>query len=152
MYKKLLLTISLFFLLVIVFSQNKNSKIFTEITSLNKAIYGKNIVAKKSKLYYFDLSVLKNKLKNASYKNQTIKDKNEIFIKLPHPDENFYNYKIYRNTTMSEGLAQKFPKIRTYDAVCITNPSITVKIDITLKGFHAMIMQNGKSTIYIDPY
>src|SRR5690606_20145676 len=43
-----------------------------------------------------------------------------------------------------------FPEIRSYDASGVDNGAF-VKWDITPHGFHAMIMQEGKSTIFIDP-
>ena len=71
-------------------------------------------------------------------------------VELPHPDGNTYLYNIKLNTTMSEGLQEKFPQIRSYDAYGVDFPA-KAKIDITQHGFHAMIMRSEESTIYIDP-
>lgn len=71
-------------------------------------------------------------------------------IQLPHPDGKTYPYTVMRNTTMSDGLQEKFPQIRSYDAYGV-NFSAKAKIDITPHGFRAMIMQPGESTIFIDP-
>lgn len=71
-------------------------------------------------------------------------------IELPHPDGKTHRYNVKLNTTMSEGLQAKFPKIRSYDAYGVDIPA-KAKLDITQHGFHAMIMQAGVSTIYIDP-
>jgi len=71
-------------------------------------------------------------------------------IEIPHPDGETYLYNVKLNTTMSEGLQETFPQIRSYDAYGVDLPA-KAKIDITPKGFHAMIMQAGESTIFIDP-
>ena len=70
-------------------------------------------------------------------------------ISFPHPDGSLHEYQAMANRTMSEGLSDKFPEIRTYDAVDLEGRK--VKWDITPKGLHVMIMQPGESTIFIDP-
>lgn len=99
----------------------------------------------------FKLNVdeLKAKLLGAQYRNQSSQD---LKIALPHPDGQFYEYKVYLNTTMHPTLAATFPEIRTYDAVATNGSGNVVKFDITPQGFHAMILSPSASTIYIDPY
>lgn len=71
-------------------------------------------------------------------------------IELPHPDGSTHLYNVKLNTTMSDGLQEKFPEIRSYDAYGVHLPA-KAKIDITPSGFHAMIMQPSVNTIFIDP-
>jgi subtilisin-like proprotein convertase family protein len=75
-----------------------------------------------------------------------------VYIYLPKPDGRQYKYRVYTNTTMHPGLAAQFAEIRTYDAVGVDQPGDRVKLDLTLQGFHAMILSPGKPTIFIDPY
>jgi hypothetical protein len=152
MYKKSFLILILSFFVSFSFSQNNSNIFYSKIINLEHAVYGKEIVAKKSALYSIDEVSLRAAFAKITYNNKTIKGKNEVLIKLPNFDGSSYVFRVYRNTTMSEGLSLKFPNIRTYDAVCTTNSSIRAKIDITEKGFHAMIMQAGESTVFIDPY
>lgn len=70
-------------------------------------------------------------------------------INLPHPDGSFHSYRATANNTMSPALAEQFPEIKSFDAV--GEDGSFVKWDITPKGFHAMIMRPGKSTVFIDP-
>ena len=152
MYRKSFLILILSFFVSFSFSQNNSNIFYSKIINLEHAIYGKDIVAKKSALYSIDEVSMRATFAKILYNNKTIKGKNEVLIKLPNSNGDSYIFRVYRNTTMSEGLSLKFPNIKTYDAVCTTNSSIRAKIDITEKGFHAMIMQAGESTVFIDPY
>jgi subtilisin-like proprotein convertase family protein len=49
-------------------------------------------------------------------------------------------------------LQDRFPEIRTYTGVGITDPSAMMKCDLTPKGFHAMILSRTQNTVFIDPY
>ena len=100
-------------------------------------------------LFLMDVERLKSELTELVRTSDT-QDSIRTLIKLPHPDGQSYWYSVKTNTTMSNGLIEKFPEIRTFDAYGVDIPS-KAKIDITHKGFHAMIMQPGINTIFIDP-
>ena len=107
------------------------------------------IKAKSFDIYEVDIETLANGLTGV----MKTTDKNTGFIgqiELPHSDGKFYRYNVKLNTTMSEGLQEKFPQIRSYDAYGVDTPT-KAKLDLTHKGFHAMIMQPGESTLFIDP-
>ncbi|GAB5365516.1 hypothetical protein AAMO2058_001065000 [Amorphochlora amoebiformis] len=53
--------------------------------------------------------------------------------------------------TMEEGLAKKFPKIKTYHAKQIGG-NMSAEFDIGHHGFHAQIFSVGTGLIYIDPF
>lgn len=72
-------------------------------------------------------------------------------IIVPLPDGNFESFIIHPNNTMSEGLKEKFPEIRTYSGQGVKTPSHTIQLDHTIQGFHAMI-DLGNETIYVDPF
>lgn len=74
------------------------------------------------------------------------------FFQIPHPDGTLHEYQVYLNETMSPGLMDQFPGIRSYDGVATNSSGEVVKLDLTPQGFHAMILVPGASTIFIDPY
>ncbi|XOV66078.1 MAG: reprolysin-like metallopeptidase [Fluviicola sp.] len=70
-------------------------------------------------------------------------------LTFPHPDGSFHTYYAKGNRTISAGLAENYPEIRSYDAY--NAEGHFVKWDITHKGLHAMIFRPDGSTIFIDP-
>jgi hypothetical protein len=75
-----------------------------------------------------------------------------VYLNLPKSDGTFATYEIIENETMSQGLADKFPEIRSYDGIATDKSGEVVKLDLTPQGFHAMILIPGKVTDFIDPY
>lgn len=74
-----------------------------------------------------------------------------VIIPLPMPDGTTANFKLLKFSVMAKGLSNNYPNIRSYTAIGIDDPSAMAKVDITPKGFHAMILSPGKGQIYIDP-
>ncbi len=73
-------------------------------------------------------------------------------VALPMPDGSLERFEIVETPIMAKELQGLFPNIRTFSGKSISDPGKTVKMDYTPKGFHAMIMVAGASTIFIDPY
>lgn len=74
-----------------------------------------------------------------------------VILSLPLPDGEYGRFQITRASVMHPDLAAKFPEIQTFAGVGIDDPTATVRLDTTPKGFHAMILsQNGR--VFIDPY
>ncbi|MFV0822252.1 reprolysin-like metallopeptidase [Legionella micdadei] len=74
-----------------------------------------------------------------------------VFIELPLPDGTLHQFRVVENSTMHPTLAEKYPEIRTYDGYGTGKSNEFVKFDITPQGFHAMILNPGKDTVFIDP-
>ena len=75
-----------------------------------------------------------------------------VTIDLPLPDGTVEQFRIVESPIMEQPLQDQFSDIRTFYGTGITDPAKTVRFDFTPKGFHAMIMVVGESTIFIDPY
>lgn len=72
-------------------------------------------------------------------------------MELPSPDGSFRTFKVWQSPMMEEALAAKYPNIKTYSGVATDNHAVTIKMDYTVSGFHAMIF-DGNNTYFIDPY
>lgn len=78
---------------------------------------------------------------------------NALIIQLPMPDGTWQGFQIVESPVMHPDLAAQFPAIKTYAGQGIDDPTATLRLDITLQGFHAMVLtSNGDGTIFIDPY
>jgi hypothetical protein len=106
------------------------------------------IHASSFRVYEMDISQLITQLEGVRSTNN-----NSGFIgriEVPHPNGQIHSYDVLKNTTMSEGLEAKFPEIRSFDGYSSTTGA-KMKWDVTPHGFHAMIMNDEESTIFIDP-
>ncbi len=72
-------------------------------------------------------------------------------ISLPMPDGGFQRFKVVKYFVMHPDLSARYPDISTYTGQGIDDPYATIKLDLTPRGFHAMILTPGGS-IFIDPY
>jgi hypothetical protein len=80
----------------------------------------------------------------------SIKSSNAV-IWIPMPDGTMQSFSFAETPVMAAPLAKKFPMIKTYTGQGIDDPTLIVKLDLTPKGFHAMVLGPGY-TAYVDPY
>ena len=71
-------------------------------------------------------------------------------ITLPLPDGSRARFSIVESPVMAQALADKFPQIQTYRIVGVDDPSANGRVDITPRGFHAMV-HNDRGRFTIDP-
>lgn len=74
-----------------------------------------------------------------------------VIMELPMPDGSMRSFRVTEAPVMDVRLQNRYPDIKTFDAVAVDNSMVRGKLDFTAKGFHAMIIEPGK-TVYIDPF
>ncbi len=72
-------------------------------------------------------------------------------ITLPAPDGTMAAFRVLEVPVMHPELQARYPMIRTYSGVGITDPSATVKLDFGPNGLHAMVTPGDRRTWFIDP-
>ncbi len=72
-------------------------------------------------------------------------------ITLPTPDRKYRTFHVWKTPAMEPGLAEKYPEIQTFTAVADDDPNVTAKIEYTVFGFTALVIDGDKSFL-IDPY
>lgn len=73
-----------------------------------------------------------------------------LIIELPMPNGNLSKFYVTEYSIMEPGLANQFPEIKTYNIKGIDDPYAVGKIDVTMSGFHGMVLTpNGD--YFIDP-
>ena len=72
-------------------------------------------------------------------------------LALPRPDGSVARFAVRETSVMAPELARKFPSIKTYAGVGLDDPSASLRLDLTPRGFHAQVLAGGGNTYYIDP-
>ena len=73
-----------------------------------------------------------------------------VELSLPSAYGGIQRYRIFESPVMEPGLAAKYPMIRTWSGKGIDDPTASMRLDITMWGFHAMI-RSAKGIEFIDP-
>ncbi|MEN9339208.1 MAG: hypothetical protein RIQ62_520 [Bacteroidota bacterium] len=72
-------------------------------------------------------------------------------IVLPAPDGTQVEFRLFEYPMMEAPLAAKYPQIKTYTAIKVGDERVIAKVDFTVFGLHAMVL-DGDNTWFIDPY
>lgn len=72
------------------------------------------------------------------------------YLSLPTPDGSFRTFRIWNSPLLPPALAARYPGIETFSGVATDNATVTVKIDNSGDGFHAMVF-DGDKTYLVDP-
>lgn len=72
-------------------------------------------------------------------------------MEIPLADGTFSTFLLEENNTMSLGLKEKFPEIKSFNAIAIDGSGYLGKVDFTSKGFHAMLLHPAENTQFVDP-
>ena len=73
-----------------------------------------------------------------------------IVLALPLPNGKLTNFTLTPDSIMADGLARKYPNIRTFSGVSLDDPQFTGRFDITPNGFHGLFYYEGER-IFIEP-
>lgn len=109
------------------------------------------IVPNKFRAYLVDTTALKNQLYPAVHERTTSPAQSSNLITLPTPDGEWETFRIVAYDMMQPQLQQTWWYIKTWRGVSTRNPGVTIRLDWTSRGFHAMVLERG-NTWFIDPY
>ncbi len=153
-----LLSIGVFVLILSasIFAENKLSEdaVWQEIDEsqiANRADSEKFVVSESYKTFRLNKNLLRDILTKAPSEVGSFVQKSEVILSIPMPDGNFSRFRIKESPIMQDGLAAKFPKIKTFNGQGIDDPTAATRFDMTSNGFRAIILSE-KGTVYIEPY
>jgi hypothetical protein len=73
-----------------------------------------------------------------------------LVFAMPMPDGSTRNFRVVESPVMEPALAAQFPSIKTYSGVAVDDPTASIRLDMTPRGFHAQVL-SASGTVYIDP-
>jgi reprolysin-like metallo-peptidase family M12B/putative Ig domain-containing protein len=111
----------------------------------------RDIVPRKYRTVQLNKSVLKNLLALARPETSGPIETTGVEIQIPLPGGGVQRFLIQDSPIMEPKLAARYPDIKTYVGQGVDDPSTTMRIDFTPRGFHAIILSPA-GQVYIDPY
>lgn len=73
-----------------------------------------------------------------------------VEMTLPLPDGTFARFRVVESPMLTEETAREFPTIRNYSGQGIDDPSASMRCDLTVNGFHAIILSSA-GDVFIEP-
>ncbi len=109
------------------------------------------IIPNKYSVFSLDVPFIKAAVATAFKDSYFDADKKGIIAEIPMPDGSLQHFSIVETEVMSTQLAAKFPQIKTYAGLGIEDKYATLRMDITQKGFHGMIL-SPHGDVFIEPF
>ncbi len=109
------------------------------------------IVPNKYQLVQASHSDLTSYLIGAPHESQVSAKNSGYLLDLPMPNGSMQSFSIVESPIFEQGLAAKFPNIKTYLGQGVDDKTASVRLDISPSGFHAMVRSN-MGIVFIDPY
>ena len=114
-----------------------------------EAIQKKQSIANSYRSILVDMDFLKKDLINTPKNLKQANLESNSLIEVPMPDGSSLNFVVFETQTMEDGLAQKFPNIKSYVGYNPDSPLTKIRFDVSHKGFNAMITGN-QNPVFID--
>ncbi|HET9744360.1 MAG TPA: zinc-dependent metalloprotease family protein, partial [Chitinophagaceae bacterium] len=79
-------------------------------------------------------------------------EKRSTIITLPNAAGNFEQFEVFEASNFDPALQAKFPEIRAFSGIGITDKFATVKLSISPQGIQTMVFRTDKANEFIEPY
>jgi Metallo-peptidase family M12B Reprolysin-like/Secretion system C-terminal sorting domain len=107
--------------------------------------------AKKFKLFQLDIEPLRQELFSSFSKTGRNAGK-KIIISLPNAQGQIEDFEVHEASNFDPQLQARFPQIRAYSGVGITDPLATLKLSIAPEGIQTMVLRDQKASEFIEAY
>jgi len=148
-------TTAFFFLIFfqpILFSQKVGLGLWSDIQETEiRNSQNRQIIPDRYRTIQLELLAMQKALSRSPMEFEAGSEEKAVLIDLPMPDGRMEQFRMQESPIMEPGLAIQFPEIKTYAGQGVEHPQATVRLDITPKGFHAMVY-SPYGTYFIDPY
>ena len=104
----------------------------------------------KQKYFSIDINSITNYLQSAPLELTSESESVSYELALPMPDGTTALFDMEESPMIEAGLAAQYPNIKTYTGKGISHRSDYLKLSITEKGIHVMVLSES-GTIFMDP-
>lgn len=102
-------------------------------------------------LFQIDTVSFKSLLETAPHEKDVHQNLTDpLLVALPNPDGEMIDFEIVAYDLMEPELAQKWDFLQNWRGWKVDDPTVTIRLDWTARGFHAMILEPGNFW-FIDP-
>lgn len=130
----------------------ENSSLWNDVNESSFSVKGeRRIIPQVYRTVRTNFTELSNLLRTAPFEFSQRAANDPLIIQLPMPDGSMSRFEVTEYSMMEQGLAVKFPEIKTFNVKGIDDPYATGKLDITVHGFHGMVL-SVRGDYFIDPY
>lgn len=110
------------------------------------------IVPNHYKTFRLQFDQLKVLLATAPPEEQYLTTRKGILVYFPMPDGSYAAFEVWEAPVMAPELTAQYPNIRSFAGKSLDRKGVIARFDISPAGVHAMFLNTGGSTIFIDPY
>lgn len=127
---------------------------FWKLTNETEA--GKNLFAGQPKpsdykLFQLDEKAFLAKVRTAPSEKTIAAKQSGFVLSFPNEKGELQQYRVVDAPVMEPALAAKYPGIRSYAGVSVSDPSSIIRFSVSPQGMHGMILSSKKPTVYIEP-
>lgn len=146
--KHILLSVALLAFTGFSFAQNGKSPWKKTDLKSGTAIFENRMPLPTKNLFELDIAPLKNELAKAPLRN---KSKSDVIVSIPNADGISEQYRIFTVQTMDPALAARYPEIKSYIGIGISDPTATIYFSVSPLGFQGMKLAADKPAEFIEP-
>ncbi len=122
---------------------------------VDEASIGKNLFAQSKKptaykIFQLNDVAFRNFVFQAPSEKNVQVTRSSFVVAFPNEEGIVEEYRIVDAPVMEEGLAIKYPGIRSYAGKGINNPASSIRFSVSQQGVNAVVFTPGKSSVYID--
>ncbi|GAB4404914.1 MAG: hypothetical protein OHK0039_05490 [Bacteroidia bacterium] len=111
----------------------------------------RRILPKVYRVMALDIDALRGLLVQAPMEFSQEAQTQALLLDMPLPDGGTVRLRVWESPVMAQGLAARYPEIRTYAGRGLTDPAVRIRFDLTPQGFHAMLSTPQQGAVFIDP-
>ncbi len=144
-------TLLLFVLIFTSFVYAQEASPWQKISTTSNLVSGKNSGASAkagNNIYYIlDEAQFKLSLAQANYSTET---KSGVAIAIPNSKGELEEYWVAEYSNFAPELQEKYPEIRSYSGVGLSDPKATLSLSISPQGIQTMVLRSGLGSEFIE--